>query len=230
MPRHIAIVEDEAAIAANYRDALQHRGYRVSIYPDRPSATGAFAAGLPDLAIIDIGLGDDVDGGFELCRELRARCPRTPIVFLTARDTEVDHVVGMRLGANDYLSKDVSLDIMLVHIAALFRQADAMLNPPRDEDLLTVGDLALNSERMTAHWKSVEVDLTASTEFPMVMALVRRPGQVKSRQQLMDAAGKLVEETSVTSHIKRIRRKFQKLDKDFDAIETVYGAGYRWTG
>ena len=120
------------------------------------------------------------------------------------------------------------MDIMLAHIAALFRQAEAMRAPSREEDLLEHGELCLNTERLTASWRGQIVDLTASTECPMVLLLARRPGQVKSRQQLMEAAQTVVEEASITSHIKRIRRKFQKIDPGFEAVETVYGAGYRW--
>jgi two-component system OmpR family response regulator len=228
MAHRIAIVEDEPAIAANYRDALLRKGYQVAVYPDRPSASIAFAAGLPDLAIIDIGLGDEVDGGFELCRELRARCQHTPIVFLTARDAEIDHISGLRLGADDYISKDESINITVEHIAVLLRRTAALRAPQKHGDIVTSGELQLNTERLTATWRGQDVKLTASTEFPMVLALARRPGQVKSRQQLMDAANTLVEEPSVSSHIRRIRRKFQQADPGFDAIETVYGAGYRW--
>ena len=228
MAHHIAIVEDEPAIAVNYRDALARKGYRVSIYPDRPSASIAFAAALPDLAIIDIGLGDEIDGGFELCRELRARCAQTPIVFLTARDTEIDHISGLRLGADDYISKDESINITVEHIAVLLRRTAALRAPQRQDDIVKAGELELNTERLSASWQGQEIKLTASTEFPMVLALARRPGQVKSRQQLMDAANTLVEEPSVSSHIRRIRRKFQQVDPGFDAVETVYGAGYRW--
>ena len=104
MPHHIAIIEDEPAIAANYRDALQRQGFRVSLFSNRESANTAFSRQLPDLAIIDVGLGDDIEGGFELCRELRSRCPELPIVFLTARDSELDIISGLRLGADDYLT------------------------------------------------------------------------------------------------------------------------------
>ncbi len=129
MPRHIAIVEDEAAIAANYRDALQRQGFTVSLHADRASAWEAFEQRLPDLAIIDIGLDDEIEGGFELCRDLRARAPELPIVFLTARDTELDVISGLRLGADDYLTKDISQAQMLARIHALLRRVDALRQP-----------------------------------------------------------------------------------------------------
>jgi two-component system OmpR family response regulator len=229
MPHHIAIVEDEPAIAANYRDALQRQGFRVSLFSDRDSANTAFARQLPDLAIIDVGLGDDIEGGFELCRELRSRCPELPIVFLTARDSELDIISGLRLGADDYLTKDISQAHMLARIVALFRRVQALRSPEQEEHLIERGNLQLNLERMTTHWCQQAVDLTV-TEFWIVYALARHPGHVKNRQQLMDSANVVLDDNSITSHIKRIRRKFQHIHPGFTAIETAYGAGYRWKG
>jgi two-component system OmpR family response regulator len=229
MPHHIAIVEDEAAIAANYRDALQRQGFRVSLFSNRAAAAQAFERKLPDLAIIDVGLGDEIEGGFDLCRELRSRCPELPIVFLTARDSELDIISGLRLGADDYLTKDISQAHMLARIVALFRRVKALRSPVVEEDLIQRGSLCLNLERMTVHWLEQQVDLTV-TEFWMVHALARHPGHVKNRQQLMESANVVLDDNTITSHIKRIRRKFQALDPAFAAIETAYGVGYRWSG
>lgn len=229
MPHHIAIVEDEAAIAANYRDALQRRGFQVSLYSDQASASAAFRQQLPDLAIIDIGLGDDMDGGFELCRDLRSRCPELPIVFLTARDSELDMISGLRLGADDYWTKDISQEYMLARIVALLRRTKALRAPEQQEDTLQQGALTLNVERMTVTWNSHPIDMTL-TEFRIVRELARRPGQIKSRQQLMDAAEVVQDDNTITSHIKRIRRKFMDVDEGFEKIEAVYGVGYRWSG
>jgi two-component system OmpR family response regulator len=229
MPHHIAIVEDEAAIAANYRDALQRQGFRVSLFNDRHSANTAFARQLPDLAIIDVGLGEDIEGGFDLCRDLRSRCPELPIVFLTARDSELDIISGLRLGADDYLTKDISQAHMLARIVALFRRVQALRSPEDADHLVERGDLLLNPERLTCAWQTQAVDLTV-TEFWIVHALALHPGHVKNRQQLMDAANVVLDDNSITSHIKRIRRKFQHVDRHFSAIETAYGAGYRWKG
>ncbi len=227
MNHHIVIVEDEAAIAANYRDALQRRGFRVSVHPDRASASTAFDRALPDLAIIDVGLGDDIEGGFELCRELRSASPELPIVFLTARDSELDIISGLRLGADDYLTKDISQEHMLARIVALFRRVQALRQPEQTEHVLARGALEINTERMTALWNSEDLALTV-TEFWIVHALARHPGHVRNRQQLMAAANVLLDDNTITSHIKRIRRKFQRLDPEFNAIETAYGMGYRW--
>jgi len=227
MPHHIAIIEDEAAIAANYRDALQRQGFRVSLFSNRESANTAFSRQLPDLAIIDVGLGDDIEGGFELCRELRSRCPELPIVFLTARDSELDIISGLRLGADDYLTKDISQAQLLARIVALFRRVQALRAPEQEEHIIQRGPLNLNLERMTASWQEQTVDLTV-TEFWVVHALARHPGHVKNRQQLMDSANVQLDDNSITSHIKRVRRKFQVVDAKFTAIETAYGVGYRW--
>jgi two-component system OmpR family response regulator len=229
MPHHIAIIEDEPAIAANYRDALQRQGFRVSLYADRRSATDAFVTKLPDLAIIDVGLGSDVEGGFELCRELRSRSAELPIVFLTARDSELDIISGLRLGADDYLTKDISQVQMLARIVALLRRVQALRSPIEKEHLITQGQLCLNLERMTTTWRDQNVDLTV-TEFWIVHALARHPGHVKNRQQLMDCANVVLDDNTITSHIKRIRRKFQTADAQFCAVETAYGLGYRWSG
>src|SRR5213080_139174 len=152
MSRRIAIVEDEPAIRANYSDVLRRQGYEVAAYAKRDEALTAFRTRLPDLALIDIGLGDDVDGGFTLCRELRALSPTVPILFLTARDSDFDVVSGLRLGADDYLTKDVSLPHLLARIAALFRRVDATSQPAVADDVLHRGRLALDAQRMMASW------------------------------------------------------------------------------
>jgi len=124
--RRIALVEDEPALQENYRAALSRHGYHVDVYGDRPQAQKAFDERLPDLAIIDVGLGDEIEGGFELCRQLRARAPQLPIIFLTARDSELDTISGLRLGADDYLTKDISLAHLTARVVALFRRLDAL--------------------------------------------------------------------------------------------------------
>ena len=144
MPRHIAIVEDEPSIAANYRDALQRQGFTVSVYMDRASAWQAFEQKLPDLAIIDVGLQEEIEGGFDLCRDLRARSPELPIVFLTARDSELDVISGLRLGADDYLTKDISQVQMQARIFALLRRVDALRLPVLEEHVIERGPLSLN--------------------------------------------------------------------------------------
>jgi len=227
MSRHIAIVEDEEAIAQNYCDALRRQGYKVSHYRSRPEAAEAFQNRLPDLAIIDVGLGTEIEGGFELCRDLRSRAPALPIIFLTARDSEFDVVSGLRLGADDYLTKDISQPHMLARITALFRRIDAFKQPLSKDKEIARDKLTLNMDRMTAKWQEQLVDLTV-TELWIVHSLAQHPGHVKNRQQLMDAANVVLDDNTITSHIKRIRKKFKEHDNDFDCIQTAYGMGYRW--
>lgn len=227
MPRHIAIVEDEPLIRANYVEALTRIGYDVRGYASRPEAEAAFAQRLPELVIIDVGLGDEPEGGFELCRGLRAKSATLPLIFLTARDSDFDVISGLRLGADDYLAKDVSFHQLAARINALFRRMEALRRPEQAESVLSHGPLRIESERMRVSWNGHDVPLTV-TEFWMVHTLARFPGHVKTRDQLMRDAQVVVDDATITSHIKRIRKKFLAIDPAFDAIDTIHGAGYRW--
>jgi len=195
MSRRVAVIEDELALRENYADVLRKQGYTVQTFANRKDAMSVFEQRLPDLAIIDIGLEDEVDGGFTLCRALRSMSETLPIIFLTARDSDVDTVSGLRIGADDYLTKDISLPHLLARIAALFRRQDAMNEPVSTDAELQQGDLTMH---------------------------------VKNRQQLMQESKMVVDDSTITSHIKRVRKKFLKIDSDFDCIDTVYGMGYRW--
>lgn len=227
MGRRIAIIEDEAAIRENYADVLRKQGYDVQTYGNRKEAMQAFDVRLPSLAIIDIGLDNEFDGGFALCQTLRSMSDTLPIIFLTARDNDFDTVSGLRMGADDYLTKDISLPHLTARIAALFRRLDVQDQPTSPENLLQRGQLTLDIGRMTVQWDGNPVPLTV-TEFWMVHALAKFPGHVKSRQVLMQESKIYVDGSTITSHVKRIRKKFIQVGKDFDCIETVYGMGYRW--
>ncbi len=227
MLKRIAIVEDDAAIRKNYADALARSGYEIEAFESRPSAMAAFKTRLPDLAVIDIGLGEEIDGGFSLCRDLRAMSATLPIIFLSARDSDIDIVSGLRLGADDYVTKDVSMPHLTARISALFRRLEALRMPARAEDVLHRSDLTLDINRLSTQWRGQEVVLTV-TEFWMIHALVKFPGHVKNRDQLMREAELVVDDNTITSHMKRIRKKFIVVDESFDEIETVYGMGYRW--
>lgn len=227
MARHIAIVEDEATIRHNYEDALRRYGYHVSGYADGASALAALKRRLPDLVIIDVGLGEEIEGGFDLCRELRGLSRSLPIIFLTARDSDLDVISGLRLGADDYLTKDISLQHLVARVVALFRRVEALSGGAREEQLLVRGPLKFSVDRMEVSWRDTPVPLTV-TEFWILHSLIRHPGHVRTRQQLMDDANVLVDDQTITSHIKRIRRKFVSADPQFDRLDTVYGAGYRW--
>jgi two-component system, OmpR family, response regulator len=227
MPRRIAIVEDDPVIRANYADVLKKHGYAVDAYADRREALAACRSRLPDLVLLDIGLGDEVDGGFTLCRELRTLSGALPIIFLTARDSDFDAVSGLRMGADDYVTKNVSLPHLLARVSALFRRTDLVSDPVQSEDIVQRGPLTLDLNRLTVSWRGQNVDLTL-TEFWMVHALAKFPGHVKNRDQLMSDAHIVVDDSTITSHVKRIRRKFSAVDPQFDCIDTVYGMGYRW--
>jgi two-component system OmpR family response regulator len=224
--KHIVIVEDEPSILANYQAALQRQGYLTQGYEELFQAKKALADVLPDLVIIDVGLGDQPDGGFELCRFLRSQSETLPILFLTARDNEFDMVSGLRLGADDYLSKDISLPHLLARVAALFRRQD-LSNKESNENMIVQGDLKILTDNLQIYWKDQAVDLTV-TEFWMIVSLARHTGHVKTRDQLMSDANVYVDESTITSHIKRIRKKFMLHDADFNCIDTVHGMGYRW--
>ncbi len=227
MRRRIAIVEDDPVIRANYADVLQKHGYEVTAYADRGVALAALRSRLPDLVLLDIGLGDEVDGGFKLCQELRALSATLPVIFLTARDSDFDMVSGLRMGADDYVTKNVSLPHLLARVSALFRRAELLREPAPTDSTIERGLLTLDLNRFTVSWRGTAVDLTL-TEFWLVHALAKFPGHVKNRDQLMGDAHIVVDDSTITSHIKRIRHKFGAVDAKFDCVDTVYGMGYRW--
>lgn len=226
----IALVEDDEALRNNYAQALMRDGYQVNSYDSRQEASAAFARKLPDLAILDVMLHDEMEGGFELCRELRSLSPTLPIIFLTARNSDLDRVSGLRLGAWDYLTKDTTtLDFLPVRISALFKMLEAIAGTvnKQDETITTQGSVRIEEERKQVYWKDEQVSLTL-TEFWILSALVRRPGHVKSHDQLMDAANVVVTNNAIAAHVRRIREKFRETDSEFDAIRAEYGMGYRW--
>ncbi len=225
--KRIAIVEDEKNIRENYADLMCKHGYQVNSYENRLDAIRAFEVRLPDLAIIDIGLGDEYDGGFMLCQSLRLLSSTVPIIFLTARDNDFDTISGLRLGADDYLTKDIGLEHLMVRISALFRRIDVMQKPSDQNKILARGLLTIDSDRMQIFWAEQPLDFTI-TEFWIVHALANRAGIVRNRQQLMQDANMVVDDNTITSHIKRIRKKFINLDANFNEITAVYGMGYRW--
>lgn len=231
-PRVVAIVEDEEGIRESVLFALGRDGHAGAGFADGAEAWAAFERTLPDLAILDIGVpGMD---GLELCRRLRARAEAIPIIFLTSREDEFDRVLGLELGADDYLCKPFSMRELMARVKALLRRAALAPADPgtaRDAASVRVGDLELDADRYAARWRGRAVRLTV-TEFLLVQALARHPGHVKTRDQLLDEAyphDTSAADRTIDSHIKRVRRKFLEADATFAAIEAVYGAGYRWT-
>ena len=226
----IALVEDDETLRNNYAQALTRDGYQVKSYGSRKEASTAFSRKLPDLAILDVMLHDEMEGGFELCRELRSLSPVLPIIFLTARNSDLDRVSGLRLGAWDYLTKDTTtLDFLPVRISALFKMLEAIAGTAQqnEETIIVHGSVRIEEERKEVRWKDTLVSLTL-TEFWILSALVRRPGHVKSHGQLMDAAQVVVTNNAIAAHVRRIREKFRETDPEFDAIRAEYGMGYRW--
>ena len=227
----VAVVDDEDNLRETLAFALRREGYPVELYAHGAEAWGAFQRRLPGLVILDI-LMPEMDG-LELCRRIRSISETIPIIFLTSRDEELDRVLGLELGADDYLCKPFSMRELLARVKVLFRRAALDAAPKRAdaEAPLRIGDLELDLQRYTVKWKGQPVNLTV-TEFMMLHALVRHPGHVKSRTQLHQDGyphDAYVSERTIDSHIKRLRRKFEEVDAAFDRIETVYGLGYRYS-
>ena len=228
---HIALVDDEESIRTLIGRALEREGYTVESYADGEAAWAAFSSRLPDLAILDILL-PRIDG-LELCRRIRALSAEIPLIFLSSKDEEFDRVLGLELGADDYLCKPFSTRELIARIKVLFRRLALKSGTAADtdaEELLCCGCLTLDSLRHRAAYKGAALHLTV-TEFRILLALVRRPGHVKTREQLLHEAyphDPYISDRTVDSHIKRIRRKIAGVDAGFDGIETIYGLGYRY--
>ena len=225
----VALVDDEESIQTAVGIALRREGYEVATYGDGVEAWDAFQERLPDLAVLDIMM-PRMDG-LELCRRLRAVSQELPIIFLTSRDEEFDRVLGLELGADDYLCKPFSTRELLARVKVLLRRLALTRRPGGQvEKLLDIGSLRLDLQRYLAMWNGTPLALTV-TEFLILRALVRFPGHVKTRRQLMEEGyphDAYVSERTIDSHIKRLRRKFADLDSSFEAIETVHGLGYRY--
>lgn len=230
MTARIALVDDEESLRETVGFALRREGYRVEIHPDGLSAWQSFERDLPDLAILDV-LMPRMDG-LELCRRLRALSERLPILFLTSRDEEFDRVLGLELGADDYLCKPFSMRELAARVKVLLRRAAHRSEPAGgdDERILEAGRLRLDLRRYQAHWAGAPVPLTV-TEFLLLQALARHPGHVKTRTQLLEEGyphDAYASDRTIDSHVKRLRRKLAEADPACDAIETVYGLGYRF--
>jgi len=225
----VAVVDDEPNIRETVSFALEREGYTVDSYADGQHAWHSFDTALPDLAILDI-LMPRLDG-LELCRRLRGVSQSLPIIFLTSKDEEFDRVLGLELGADDYLCKPFSMRELVARVKVLFRRLSVLANPvPVVEKRLCVDALELDLQRYRVCWNGENVALTV-TEFQILRALARHPGHVKTRAQLM-AEGyphdTFVSERTIDSHIKRIRKKLAAVDPAFDHVETVHGLGYRY--
>ncbi|MDB5413225.1 MAG: DNA-binding response regulator [Rubritepida sp.] len=230
MPQTIALVDDDRNILTSVSMTLEQEGYQVRTYTDGESALQGLMAKPADLAVLDIKM-PRMDG-MELLQRLRARSAM-PVIFLTSKDEEVDELMGLRLGADDYITKPFSQRLLLERIRALLRRNDAMKaesNGVVAGGLLVRGDLTLDETKHTCLWKGKQIQLTV-TEFLLVKTLALRPGLVKNRDQLIDAAygeNIYVDDRTIDSHVKRVRKKFRAQDEEFAQIETLYGIGYRY--
>jgi two-component system, OmpR family, response regulator ChvI len=226
----IALVDDDHNILASISIALEAEGYRTVTYTDGASALDGFKISPPDLAILDIKM-PRMDG-METLRRLRQKSDM-PVIFLTSKDEEIDELFGLKLGADDFIRKPFSQRLLGERVKALLRRStpkDGAMNKEAEAKVLERGQLRIDPERHTCTWKSAQVTLTV-TEFLILQALASRPGVVKSRNALMDAAYDdqvYVDDRTIDSHVKRLRRKFMSADAEFDMIETLYGVGYRF--
>ncbi len=225
MPQTIALVDDDQNILTSVSMALEAEGYTVETYGDGAEAMQGLNRNPVDLAVLDIKM-PRMDG-MELLGEIRKKSA-LPVIFLTSKDDEVDELMGLRMGADDYIKKPFSQRLLIERIRAILRRKEAAEGD--EKNMLRRGDLVLDPDRHLCTWKGDEVVLTV-TEFLLVEVLARRPGHVKNRDQLIDAAygeNIYVEDRTIDSHIKRVRRKFREIDPEFSEIETLYGVGYRY--
>ena len=227
----IVLVDDERNILTPLRTALEAEGYKVRTYSDGVAALEALTEEPADLGIFDIKM-PRMDG-MELLRRVRQQSDM-PVIFLTSKDEEIDELFGLKMGADDYIAKPFSLRLVLERVKAVLRRVGAKDGAaPQTETARIVverGKLRLDPERHTCHWDNKPVTLTV-TEFLILQALATRPGVVKTRDALMDAAYDdqvYVDDRTIDSHIKRLRKKFKQVDDNFDVIETLYGVGYRF--
>ncbi len=230
MPQTIALVDDDRNILTSVQMTLEQEGYTVRTFTDGESALQGLLARPADLAVLDIKM-PRMDG-MELLQRLRQRSA-IPVIFLTSKDEEVDELMGLRLGADDYITKPFSQRLLLERIRALLRRNEAGKAEGSGTPaggVITRGDLVLDETKHTCHWKAKDIQLTV-TEFLLVKALALRPGMVKNRDQLIDGAygeNIYVDDRTIDSHVKRIRKKFRQVDDNFSQIETLYGIGYRY--
>jgi two-component system, OmpR family, response regulator ChvI len=227
----IALVDDDRNILTSVSIALEAEGYRIMTYTDGASALEGFKSSPPDLAILDIKM-PRMDG-METLRRLRQKSDM-PVIFLTSKDEEIDELFGLKMGADDFIRKPFSQRLLVEHVKAVLRRYASKDSTETKEanaaKVLERGHLRIDADRHTCTWKNRPVTLTV-TEFMVLQALATRPGVVKSRNALMDAAYDdqvYVDDRTIDSHIKRLRKKFKQAEDSFDMIETLYGVGYRF--
>ena len=229
MSQNIALVDDDRNILTSVSMSLEAEGFNVKTYNDGEEGLDGITNNPPDLVVLDIKM-PRMDG-MEVLSKLR-ESSALPVIFLTSKDDEVDEVIGLRMGADDYITKPFSQRLLIERIRALLRRQQLQDEVPdeKSEELVQRGDLVLDDSRHLCTWKGGPVNLTV-TEYLLVKALAQRPGHVKNRDQLIDLAygeNIYVDDRTIDSHIKRVRKKFKAVDTDFNQIETLYGIGYRY--
>lgn len=228
MTQTIALVDDDRNILISVSMALEAEGYRLRTYNDGEAGLEGILRDPPDLAVLDIKM-PRMDG-LELLTKLREKTS-LPVIFLTSKADEVDEAIGLRMGADDYISKPFSQRLLIERIKALLRRQELThVKQDNDNDIITSGDLKLDESRHLCSWKGKPLNLTV-TEYLIIKELALNPGHVKNREQLIKAAygeSIYVDDRTIDSHVKRLRKKFRQIDNDFDRIETLYGVGYRF--
>jgi len=226
LKQSIAIVEDDAQQRTYYAEALRARNYAVQEYATRQSAIAAFTDNLPDLAILDIALNDEVGGGYEVCRYLKQRDASLPIIFLTSRGDELDKIYGLQLGAWDYQTKPVSLEYLVVRIDSFFQIKQLSVNTVAENNVKN-GALSLNTKSLQCFWEQQEINLTP-TEFSILVTIVEANEAVSVDALVKATRQGVVEDNTINTHVLHIRKKFKQIDADFQCIKTRYGFGYQW--
>jgi two-component system, OmpR family, response regulator len=229
MKPRIALVEDDAIILKNYSEFLQSSGFDVNVYESREGALEGFKRIAPEVVLLDVALHHDHEAGFSICNELRRMDEQLPIIFLTSRTSLADRISGMRLGADDYITKDVSMDYLVVRIQALLRRRAVYRNHRADRvtPATSPDGIAIDNELLLVTWRAKPVDLSL-TEFWILRELCKQPGQLRTHDDLMVAARTVVARNTITAHIKAIRDAFRRADPSFDCIISERGRGYRW--
>ena len=227
----IGYVEDNDAIRENYSECFIEAGFNVDAYSDAETALAAFKTSMPELLLLDIGLGHQRDAGLQLCLEIRKFNDTVPIIFLTSHDKDYEKISGLRLGADDYITKDADIDYVIVRIETLLRRVSALKNASQSDAAPDAQNndapLKLDKNTYQAWWQGQLLDLSL-TQFWILDELYKGAGQLCSHSALMKAANIIVEPNTIVAHVKSIRSSFKHIDENFENIKTVRGVGYQW--
>lgn len=226
----IGYVEDNDSIRENYEECLVDAGFKVHSFAEASDALNSFQEDMPDLLLLDIGLGHQRDAGLQLCFDVRKFNSSVPIIFLTSHDKDYEKISGLRMGADDYITKDSNIDYILVRIETLLRRVEALqkdANLVREEVVKEKSSVELNDKTCQAYYNGKNLDLSL-TQYWILHELYLGAGKLKSHAELMKAASIVVEPNTIVAHVKAIRSRFKSINEDFDAIRTARGVGYQW--